>query len=172
MSQPEARTAGRKLQTIGLVATLAAVVVLVGSLAFGLDGTGTAAPVVPAEGGTGEVPEPAADRIRVEVLNASGRSGLAKQATRFLRDRGFDVVYFGNAGSRAGSASEVIDRVGRGDAADDVAEALGITKVSAQADSTLAVDATVILGTDWRAEGEAADSASEALPADTTRAVP
>lgn len=172
MSQPEARTAGRKLQTIGLVATLAAVVVLVGSLAFGLDGTGTAAPAVVAEGVTGEVAEPAAERIRVEVLNASGRSGLAKQATRFLRDRGFDVVYFGNAGSRAGNASEVIDRVGRRDAADDVAEALGITKTSAQADSTLAVDATVILGTDWRAEGEAADSATSQLAEDVTRSEP
>lgn len=160
MSQRDAGVAGRKLQTIGLVATLAAVVVLVGSLAFGLDGTGTAVPVVAAEEGTGEVPEPAADRIRVEVLNASDRSGLAKQATRFLRDRGFDVVSFGNAGSRAGSASEVIDRVGKPDAAEDVAEALGIAKTSAQADSTLAVDATVILGADWRAEGEAPDSAS------------
>lgn len=161
MSEPSGEPAvRRKLRTIGLVATLAAVVVLVGSLAFGLDGSGTAAPAVSEPGGTGEVAEPPADRVRVEVLNASGRPGLARQATRFLRDRGYDVVNFGNAGARAGSTSEVIDRVGNRDAADDVAEALGIVKVSAKADSSLAVDATVILGTDWRADGETADSAS------------
>lgn len=173
MSEPGKRApVGRKLQTIGLVATLAAVVVLVGSLAFGLDGSGTAAPAAVVGAGATEVVEPAADRVRVEVLNASGRPGLAKQATRLLRERGFDVVHFGNAGARSGGASEVIDRVGRRAAADDVAEALGIATVSAKADSTLTVDATVVLGTDWRPDGEAADSASAASSSEGTRPEP
>ena len=38
-------------------------------------------------------------RIRVEVLNAGGEPGMARMATDQLRDRGFDVVYFGNAES-------------------------------------------------------------------------
>ncbi len=36
-------------------------------------------------------------RVRVEVLNAGGREDMARLATDHLRDRGFDVVYFGNA---------------------------------------------------------------------------
>ena len=34
-------------------------------------------------------------RVRVEVLNAGGREDMARLATDHLRDRGFDVVYFG-----------------------------------------------------------------------------
>lgn len=154
MSEPaKGKTVGvsRKVQTIGLVATLAAVGVLVGSLAFGLDGTGSPAPVV-ADGAPGPVAEPAAGRVRVEVLNASGRTGLARVATRHLRDRGFDVVSFGNASGRAGQPSQVIDRVGKRDAADDVAEALGIGRVVAEPDSSVMVDATVVLGKDWAPE--------------------
>src|SRR5690606_29893076 len=37
-----------------------------------------------------------ADRVVVEVLNGSGRDGLARRVTRELRSRGLDVVNFGN----------------------------------------------------------------------------
>lgn len=153
-SEKKAKGAGvsRKVQTIGLVATLAAVGVLVGSLAFGLDGTGSPAPVVAVDGAPGPVVEPAAGRVRVEVLNASGRTGLARVATRHLRDRGFDVVSFGNASGRAGQPSQVIDRVGKRAAAGDVAEALGIGRVTEEPDSSVMVDATVVLGKDWAPE--------------------
>ena len=152
-SEKKAKGAGvsRKVQTIGLVATLAAVGVLVGSLAFGLDGTGSPAPVA-TDGAPAPVAEPAAGRVRVEVLNASGRTGLARVATRHLRDRGFDVVSFGNASGRAGQPSQGIDRVGKRAAAGDVAEALGIGRVGAEPDSSVMVDATVVLGKDWAPE--------------------
>src|SRR5688500_15629435 len=46
-----------------------------------------------------DVPEsqraPAGVRIRVRVLNATRRRGLARRATFMLRDRGFDVVETG-----------------------------------------------------------------------------
>ena len=35
-------------------------------------------------------------RVRVQVLNTTETRGLARRATRLLRDRGFDVVEFGN----------------------------------------------------------------------------
>jgi hypothetical protein len=38
----------------------------------------------------------AAPRVTVAVLNASGRSGLARLGTRVLRDAGIDVLSFGN----------------------------------------------------------------------------
>ena len=86
---------------------------------------------------------------RVEVLNAAGRAGLAREATRTLRDAGFDVVYFGN--STAGTdSSVVIHRAGSVEVAHAAAAALGIRQVVTREDTTLLVDATVILGSDWK----------------------
>ena len=49
-----------------------------------------------------ESPRPPAaverEHVVVEVLNATGRRGLARVATRVLRQAGFDVVYFGTSG--------------------------------------------------------------------------
>lgn len=105
---------------------------------------GTARPPVPHEIG-----EP---RIRVEVLNAAGRAGLARDATRQLRDRGFDVVYYGNADPFGRDSSVVLARLGDLDAARAVAEALGIPSVVDDPDATRLLDVTVLLGLDWTPE--------------------
>jgi len=42
----------------------------------------------------GEVMAPANTRVRVEIINATKTSGLARRVTRLLRDRGFDVVRY------------------------------------------------------------------------------
>src|SRR5687768_5680454 len=88
---------GSRLQTVGLFLTLLAVAALIGSLAWGLLGGGGPSfprrPDAPAEDAPPAASAPApAGRVRVEVLNASGRPGLAREGTRILRDRGFDVV--------------------------------------------------------------------------------
>ncbi len=89
-------------------------------------------------------------RVRVEVLNAGGIRWMARDATRRLRPVGFDVVHFGNAGpSDAGQPSVVIDRVGRTDVAQAVAEALGIHNVQSEPDPNLYVDVSVLLGSEW-----------------------
>ena len=93
----------------------------------------------------------ASERIRVEVLNGSGQSGLARSATEVLRGQGFDVVYFGNASESDHDSSVVLDRGGRVDFARDVADALRIPRVVSQPDSNLYLDATVVLGEDWTA---------------------
>ena len=90
-------------------------------------------------------------RVRVEVLNGAGQSGLARSATDVLRDEGFDVVYFGNADDFGRDSSVVLDRVGRVDLARAVADALGIPRVLSEPDSNLYLDATVVLGEDWSA---------------------
>lgn len=92
-------------------------------------------------------PSPVAD-VQVEVLNGSGRSGLARAITDRLREAGFDVVYFGNAGSAADS-SMVLARSGDEEGARAVAAHLGIATVRSQPDSTLLLDVTVLLGKDW-----------------------
>jgi hypothetical protein len=93
-------------------------------------------------------------RVRVEVLNGSGLSGVARDATSFLRDLGLDVVYYGNAETFSEDPSVVMDRVGRLEDARKVADALGIRAVLSEPDSNLYVDLTVQLGPEWALPGE------------------
>lgn len=93
-------------------------------------------------------------RVRVEVLNAGGVSGMAAAAKDELRDIGFDVVYFGNATTFDAEESEVIDRGRDPTMAAAVAETLGITSVRANPDSTGLVDVTVRLGANWQTREE------------------
>ena len=145
-----AAPAGGRLQTAGIFLTFLAVAALVGSLAAGL--------VVSRRAGaplTAEAPAPSsvpAERVRVEVLNASGTPGLAARGRSHLRDRGFDVVQIGNASGFAPDSSVVLDRVGRMDLARAVADAAGIPRVFARPDANLYVDVTVVLGRDWPAD--------------------
>lgn len=88
-------------------------------------------------------------RIRVEVLNSGGQSGLAREATGVLRDLGLDVVYYGNAETFTDEPSVVLDRVGRLADARKVADALGIRLVRSEPDSNLFVDLSVRLGPEW-----------------------
>jgi hypothetical protein len=135
-----------KLRLFGFVATVIAVVVLVGSLVAGLGGAAgddawlaPAARPVPGEG----------ERIRVEVLNSAGIVGLARDVTEQLRSAGYDVVYYGNAGRLARDSSVVLDRAGNAPAVARVAESLGIPRVEVALDTTLYLEATVILAPDW-----------------------
>lgn len=96
-------------------------------------------------------PIPAADdRIVVEVLNGTSRSGLARTATRLIRQQGLDVVFFGSAdsASRTDSTRVIVRRGGRGPA-EVVARALGMGVVEVKLDSLRRVDVTIILGSDY-----------------------
>jgi hypothetical protein len=95
------------------------------------------------------------ERIRVEVLNGGGRQHMARLATDRLRERGFDVVYYGNASSFGRDSSVVFDRVGRGEWAQAVAAALGIEAVRSEPDPALLLDVTVLLGSEWGPAAEA-----------------
>ena len=91
-------------------------------------------------------------RVRVEVLNIGGVSGMGRDATESLRDAGFDVVELGNVlPFDADRESLVIDRVGRTDVAHAVAKALGIDNVQSDPDPNLYVDVSVLLGSAWAA---------------------
>ena len=87
--------------------------------------------------------------VRVEVLNGAGTAGLARDATHRLRGDGFDVVFFGNADHFEHPASVVVDRVGDPGWARAVAAALEIDSVVTALDSSLMLEVTVILGSDW-----------------------
>lgn len=89
------------------------------------------------------------DRVVVEVLNGSGRRGLARAATRALRQASFDVVYFGTVTDSV-AVTQVLARRGDSSAAVRVARALGTGRARVQADTLLRVDVTVLLGADYR----------------------
>jgi hypothetical protein len=140
---------GGRLQTVGIFLTVLAVAALIGSAAAGLAPRFFGADL-PGDGPREDLSTPRPEGVRVEVLNASGRPGLARLGTAHLRDRGFDVVYFGNAPAAFGpDTSVVLDRVGRMERARAVADAMGIRHVVARPDTNLYVDATVVLGSDW-----------------------
>jgi hypothetical protein len=144
------------LRLAGLLAIVAVVLVLAGSLVLGLLGD---AP--PPEEPAASDEAVAAPRVTVEVLNAAGLAGLARSATRHLREAGFDVVYFGNAHEFGQDSTLVLDRSGKPERARRVADALGVERVTSRPDSTLLLDVTVVIGRDWSgARGaDAADSA-------------
>ena len=112
------------------------------------------APVVSLPGlGRREVRAPAGVRVRVEVLNATRTRGLARRATRHLRDRGFDVVGMGTSADALDS-TVVIDRTGHPDWARLVADAMGGARIEARPDSSRYLDITVLVGASWRPPAE------------------
>jgi len=144
-----ARAKGAGKGVRALWATFAfAVVLLVGILVGSAVSQWGGAPALPLPQG---VRSRVADgRVRVEVLNGGGFAGAAREATETLRGLGFDVVYFGNAGSFDRDSSVVLDRMGALGRARDVADALGIRNLRSEPDSNLYLDVTVVLGRDWQ----------------------
>ena len=95
-----------------------------------------------------QIPSPER-RVTVEVLNGTRRAGVARAATRMLRRRGLDVVFYGNAEAAAESTRVIVRRgdPGRGR---DVRQVLGAGRVVVEPDTLRRVDVSVILGADFR----------------------
>lgn len=89
------------------------------------------------------------DRVVVEVLNASPAVGLARAATRRLRDAGLDVVYYGSDTTEGLDSTEVLLRRGEARSAERVARALGTGRIRAAPDDSRLVDVSVRLGRDF-----------------------
>lgn len=88
-------------------------------------------------------------RIRVEVLNGAGDPGAAERVARWIRDQGFDVVYFGNAASFDHAVTHVLDRSVETGGARTLARALSVDSVASDPAPELYLDATLVLGDDW-----------------------
>ncbi|HUQ83729.1 MAG TPA: LytR C-terminal domain-containing protein [Gemmatimonadaceae bacterium] len=99
---------------------------------------------------TREVTAPPNTRIRVEIINATRTSGLARRVTRLLRDRGFDVVKY-TTSTATQDTTVVLDRTEHPEWAKLVGQALGAARVEARPDTSRYVDVTVVLGSAWRA---------------------
>jgi hypothetical protein len=101
-----------------------------------------------------DVPGEDGPRIVVEVLNTTGKSGLARVGTRALRRAGIDVVSYGNAvseGDRGSDSTRILVRRGDREAGERVRRALKVGSVVMRPDSTRLVDVSVLLGGDFAA---------------------
>lgn len=106
-------------------------------------------PFVPARAEEVRRVVPEGTRIRVEVTNATNVRGLARRATLYLRDLGFDVVKFSSVDARR-DTTLVIDRTGHPEWAKLASEALDGAPIESRADSSGFVDLTILLGSTWR----------------------
>ena len=88
--------------------------------------------------------------VRVQVLNGCGIKGVGGDVANALRMKGYDVVEVGNTDAFGFSESIVIDRVGKGGRAREIAVALGVDNVIMQRVEALQYEATVIVGRDFR----------------------
>lgn len=88
-------------------------------------------------------------RVRVQVLNGTKIRGLARRATFYLRDQGFDVVEVGTLNDTR-DTTLVLDLSGHPDWANRVARALAPARVEARPDSSRYLDIAIILGSSWR----------------------
>jgi len=88
-------------------------------------------------------------RVRVQVLNTTKTRGLARRATRLLRDRGFDVVHIGSVQPTI-DTTVVLDLSGHPEWAATVAKVMAPARTKARRDSSRYLDVTVLIGSTWR----------------------
>ncbi|HOK53922.1 MAG TPA: LCP family protein [Armatimonadota bacterium] len=90
---------------------------------------------------------------KVEVLNGSGISGVAKEVADQLEKYGYVITNTGNASRFNYDSSQIIVHNGKVDGADRLAQLIGCTKIrtlDASAGSHDGPDITVIVGKDYR----------------------
>ncbi|MBI4052321.1 MAG: LytR C-terminal domain-containing protein [Elusimicrobia bacterium] len=88
--------------------------------------------------------------VTMEILNGSGKTKLAQELTRFLRNQGIDVVYTGNYKSLV-PHTQLLDRSGNWESAESVKSLLNLQEIEiwTQIDLQRLVDVSLILGTDF-----------------------
>lgn len=129
---------------------LAIALVGLGSWAWSRRGGGSVQPPTETAGAAAlERLVPPETRIVVAALNGTTTRGLARRATRTLRDAGFDVVASGNA--EAPTDSSIVYRHA-GDTlwAQWAARAIGGARIVARPDTSRDLHLTVVVGRAWR----------------------
>lgn len=95
---------------------------------------------------------PAGVRVRVRVLNASTRTGVARKAALYLRDLGYDVVDWST--DPTPRERTVVEDHGHPEWAARITRALGGATVVQAPESLRQLDLTVRVGRDWRAPAD------------------
>ena len=142
------------MKRLRLAAVMLLVVVVLGAATWVLHARQVVTSPLSAVLPRGDGPRAPADvRIRVQVLNTTTTRGLARRATRVLRDRGFDVVELGTT-SPTLDTTLVLDRSGHPAWASAIAEILPPARTLARPDSSRYLDVTVLIGSTWRPPAE------------------
>lgn len=87
--------------------------------------------------------------VRLEILNGTSRSGLARRTAELYEAYGFEVRRFGNAESDQIEHTLVVDRRGIGDLSQQVAQVIQAQRVVTEVQPSADVDVTLILGRDF-----------------------
>ncbi len=91
------------------------------------------------------------ERIQINVLNGSGRKGIAQKFTDFLRARKFDVVHSDNFTDTNVEHTYIVDRMHDSASARKIAYALGVEDkfVRTEVDTEEYVQADIVIGKDY-----------------------
>jgi hypothetical protein len=131
-------------------------VAVLGASSVAIHSRGGSSPFLSSATDQHELRAPEGVRIRVQVLNTTKTRGLARRATRLLRDRGFDVVELGTVGPTM-DTTVVLDLSGHPAWADAVAKVMAPAHTRARRDSSRYLDVTVLVGSSWRPPAEPLD---------------
>ena len=90
--------------------------------------------------------------IQVEVLNGCGVAGVGDGLTDILRGKGIDVVKTGNYRSFDIDNTFIIDRMGKVETANRVADSLNLDKkfIITEINKSYFLDLTIVIGKDYK----------------------
>ncbi|HMN23141.1 MAG: LytR C-terminal domain-containing protein [Ignavibacteriaceae bacterium] len=90
--------------------------------------------------------------IQVEVLNGCGVAGIGDGLTDVLRSKGIDVVKTGNYRSFDVDNTFIVDRAGKIETAETVADSLNLDKrfIITEKNKSLFLDLTIVIGKDYK----------------------
>ncbi len=90
--------------------------------------------------------------IQVEVLNGCGVTGIGDGLTDVLRSKGIDVVKTGNYRSFDVDNTFIVDRAGKIETAERVADSLNLDKrfIITEKNKSLFLDLTIVIGKDYK----------------------
>jgi anionic cell wall polymer biosynthesis LytR-Cps2A-Psr (LCP) family protein len=87
--------------------------------------------------------------ISVEILNGTGRTGLARRTAERYENFGFEILEVGNAESSTVEQTVILDRRGFGNLAEQAAEIISARRIVVDVDMESVADVTIILGGDF-----------------------
>jgi LytR cell envelope-related transcriptional attenuator len=97
------------------------------------------------------IPGDAGPALTVEVINTTGKPGLARSGTRLLRSAGIDVVNYFASNDNPLDSTRIVVRRGTAATGERVRTVLKVGRVVVQPDSSRLVDVSVQLGADFAA---------------------
>jgi len=97
------------------------------------------------------IPGDTGHTLTVEVINTTGKAGLARSGARLLRSAGIDVVNYFSTGDKMLDSTRILVRRGNAATGERVRSVLKVGRIVVQPDSTRLVDVSVQLGADFAA---------------------